>query len=358
MTSMGCVSSPRILPSRRALLTSAGVFLTNVFPGFAQTTVTTSSAGISWTGVRRSAEAMVARESPSGVLPFEVPLREILLKSSKRVFFHYFSPFPLSYHNDPPATDHYTTQYLKRSGENDKYASVGGYLRERPLPVQPWQSPYWVQLNFAIEILRARATGADGFAVDILRLPGNSGWANERMLFETASAITSDFWCVPEPECSAPVYQSRSVQAALVDLASFSAAYRLPDGRLLVTPFRAEAYPLKFWQSVMDEMAARRVPIAFLPVFLAPRANAAIYGSIAYGISSWGYRDTRDLATGGQQDQLVQYLSKLTPIWMQPVVPQDVRPKVSHIIGKLKIRLFSAHHGKKRLRKMPAMSKS
>ena len=273
----------------------------------------------------------LSRTNPRvGCLPFEQPTREVLLRSENKVFFHYFSPFPLSFRNDPPDTDHYTTDYLQRSGEGGKYANVGGFLRERPLPVKPWTSPYWQQINFAIEILRARLTGADGFAVDILRLPNDPAWLNERMLFETASAITSDFLMVPEPDCAAlRSIQPEALKAALLDLAALSATYHLPDGRLLITPFRAENYSPDFWRSVMDGMAAKGVPIAFLPVFLDPRPNAAKYASISYGMSFWGYREVRYLADG-VQDELMRDLSRFSPIWMQPIAPQDVRPKVSH----------------------------
>ena len=85
-----------------------------------------------------SADVSADASSPQGgtpCLPFTMPPAATLFGSSKKVFAHYFYPFPLSIDNKPAAQDYYNTQYLSPTGESNKWISQGGYLRSRPLPV-------------------------------------------------------------------------------------------------------------------------------------------------------------------------------------------------------------------------------
>src|SRR6202521_4996032 len=68
-------------------------------------------------------------------LPFTMPAPDALFGSSKKVFAHYFYPFPLSVENKPASDDYYNRNYLSPKGENGKWAANGGFLRQRPLPV-------------------------------------------------------------------------------------------------------------------------------------------------------------------------------------------------------------------------------
>ena len=280
-----------------------------------------------WNEVRRIAEGVLAHESSENSLPFERPDRAVLVDSPRKVFFHYFPPFPLSFSNQPRGRDHYDDQYLRREGENNRYANVGGYLRERPMAVGPWQSQYWRQINYAIEILRARLTGADGYMVDILRLRSDPTWERIRDLFATSGAITQDFHIAPEPDAAAlKNINPEALVETLLDLADSPAAYRLRDGRLLVAPFNAENYPPSFWRTVVDEMAHRGAPIALLPVFLSPLRNAAAFAQFSYGLSYWGSKDVMAVEAGND-DSIRRQLGSISPIFMQPITPQDARPK-------------------------------
>ena len=280
-----------------------------------------------WNEIRRIAEAVLAHESTPNSLPFERPDRAVLVNSPRKVFFHYFPPFPLSFSNQPRGRDHYDDQYLRREGENNRYANVGGYLRERPMAIGPWQSQYWRQINYAIEILRARMTGADGFMVDILRLRSDPSWERIRLLFDTSAAITKDFHIAPEPDAAAlKNINPESLVESLLDLASSPAAYRLNDGRLLVAPFDAESYPPSFWRTVVEIMAQRRAPIALLPVFLSPLRNASAFAPFSYGLSYWGSKDVITVERGNE-DNIRRQLGSISPIFMQPITPQDARPK-------------------------------
>jgi len=79
----------------------------------------------------------------SRTLPWDPVPTNVLQASPKKVFSHYFSPFPISIDNLPASEDYYTTQYINPYGENGKHAAYGGYLRCRPPPRAPVNSTDW-----------------------------------------------------------------------------------------------------------------------------------------------------------------------------------------------------------------------
>src|SRR5262245_21783017 len=100
-------------------------------------------------------------------LAFDMPSVDTILNSSKKVFAHYFYPFPLSIDNLPSSRDYYTVNYLSPQGEGGKFLSAGGFLRARPLPVSPKSGPNWQMLNMEQEIRMAIARGINGWTFDI-----------------------------------------------------------------------------------------------------------------------------------------------------------------------------------------------
>ena len=157
----------------------------------------------------------------------------------------------------PAAQDVYSVAYLLRSGEQGKYNSVGGLVRDRPLPIGPWTSPYWVQINDAIEILRARRMGADGFAYDMTDLHNGRWGAGFGVMLDTAAAVAPDFRIVAEPDMG--ILSASTIHGLETQLAQVwphPASYHLGDGRLLITPFAAEKRTPAIWQQVTADMAA------------------------------------------------------------------------------------------------------
>jgi len=97
-----------------------------------------------------------------------MPESSVLFKAQKKVFAHYFYPFPLSIDNKPADADYYNAQYLNPKGENGKHAALGGYLRQRPLPVVPKSSADVRLQNVEIEVRMAIARGITGFTIDVM----------------------------------------------------------------------------------------------------------------------------------------------------------------------------------------------
>jgi hypothetical protein len=122
-------------------------------------------------------------------LPFDPPAPAVLRASPKKVFAHYFTPFPISLDNKDPTIDYYTTGYLAPDGEGGKHRRYGGYLRERPLPRSPRPGADWADRDMEEEVRRAAAIGLDGFTADIL---ATSGVHWERLLRLLAAAARVD----------------------------------------------------------------------------------------------------------------------------------------------------------------------
>ena len=115
---------------------------------------------------------------------------------------------------------------------------------------------------------------------------------------------------------------------ALLTLNECPASYHLADGRLLVAPFAAERKPPEFWRDVTRLLDAKGVKMAFLPVFLNPAKFAADFRDMSYGISYWGDGDVNSVESANSQN-FHHSLATMWPVIMDPVRPQDVRPKSS-----------------------------
>ncbi len=279
-----------------------------------------------WQEIRKLATDFVARESPDSVWFYKRANRTELEKAPRKVFAHYFTPFPLSIDNRPPPYDYYARELLQRTGEQNKYFKQGGYLRQRPLPMPPWNKVHWREIGLAIEVLRADLIGLDGFGIDLLKVDGPL-WSRTQTLYDAAAAVAPSFRIVAEPDMAslADVSEPRLV-TALAALLARPAAYRLPDGRYLVVPFLAENRPPEFWQQLSDDLAALGLPIALMPDFLDAGGKAA-YAPMSYGFTYWGTRDPAAVADHSTEQVFAAYAKPPKFALMAPVAPQDQRPK-------------------------------
>lgn len=255
-------------------------------------------------------------------LPFDLPDPATLRASGKKVFAHYFTPYPVSLDNQPPGADYYARNYLRGAGENGKHAAYGGLLRDRPLPVAPQQGD-WQRANLEQEVATAREAGIDGFSVDLLSLSGPH-WDRVKMLMEAAHTVDPAFRIMLMPDMVALHTDPATLAARLAELAASPAAQRLADGRLVISPFKAEAQDPGWWTQVMDRLRQEHgTDSALVPVFLNLRANAARFAPISHGFSEWGNRSYTTQDGAGADLALARQYGKL---WMQPVSVQDARP--------------------------------
>ncbi|OIJ66049.1 glycoside hydrolase family 71 protein [Streptomyces mangrovisoli] len=257
----------------------------------------------------------------SAALPFDLPSASELRSSPHLVFAHYFPPYPLSLDNQPADRDYYTRNYLTPQGEQGRHAAYGGLLRDRPLPVRP-ATGNWQLADLEREVRTARDAGIDGFTVDILSLTGTNRQRVD-LLLRAAHRVDPHFRIVLMPDMTSLHTDPRTLADQLAVLAESPSAYRLDDGRLVVSPFKAEAHDPAWWSQVIARLRERGIGTALVPVFLDFRAHAAAFAPISHAFSSWGNRSYTG-QTGVAGD--VRLAHSLGKKWMQAVSVQDVRP--------------------------------
>jgi hypothetical protein len=231
-------------------------------------------------------------------LPFDLPAPSSLQGTTKKVFAHYWPPMPLSIDNKAPDVDYYARNYLTPTGENGKHAAYGGYLRDRPTTHQPSTSTSWRVDDLRTEVQQAVDGGLDGFAVDILQMPGDGDTLVANAVPNLLTAATqqnSGFKIMLMPDMSGSMANKTVAQwgAYLHQLAASPAAYRLSDGRLVVAPFAAEVWTVAKWTELINLMKnAYGITVAFMPTFVANEQNySAAFAPISYGMSNWGSRN-------------------------------------------------------------------
>ncbi|MEV7236240.1 glycoside hydrolase family 71 protein [Streptomyces sp. NPDC051020] len=278
---------------------------------------------IAGTGLARDREDAAPRAERTGVeaLPFDLPAADVLRDGPHLVFAHYFPPYPLSLDNQPAEHDYYARNYLTPQGEQGKHAAYGGLLRDRPLPVQR-SGGDWQLANLEREVRTARDAGLDGFTVDILSLTGINRQRVD-MLLRAAQRVDPGFRIVLMPDMTSLHTDPHTLADQLARLAASPSAYRLADGRLVVSPFKAEAQDPAWWGQVVARLRDHGIGTALVPVFLDFRANAERFAPISHAFSSWGNRSY------SRQDNIpgdIQLAHSLGKKWMQAVSVQDARP--------------------------------
>jgi hypothetical protein len=96
----------------------------------------------------------------NAILPWDKVSTDLLRNSSKKVFAHYFAPFPISIDNKNASSDYYTENYLSPFGEKSKFFYGGGFLRCRPSPRAPLNASQFKMLDLQTEVRRAIHFGA------------------------------------------------------------------------------------------------------------------------------------------------------------------------------------------------------
>lgn len=279
--------------------------------------------GVTWMLTSLAKPAPSPASPASSALSFSIPSAG---SSSKKVFAHYFPPYPISLDNLAPATDYYARNYLSPDGEHGAFAAVGGLLRDRPLGVAP-RSGDWRTENLVTEVNQAANAGIDGFTVDILGLSGQN-WDTVSRLMDAAVQSGRAFAVVPNLDVTASAGSAtpEEIAAKLAQLYASPSAYRLPDGRYVLSSFKAEGKPVAWWSQIIGILAQNYgIRIAFIAVLLdASSSNMQSFAPISYALGSWGSRTVQSVNAA---PDLAAQAHALGVKWMAPVAVQDVRPR-------------------------------
>jgi hypothetical protein len=243
--------------------------------------------------------------------------------SGHPVFAHYFSPYPISLDNSSPASDYYATQYLLPSGEDGKFASVGGLLRDRPLPRNPLSGDFQYT-DMKTEVAQAKQAGINGFAADILTF--NTSDRNWQLVVKLLRAAEADgnFKVMLQPDMTTVGgATTTSFAAAIASLSGYGSTYRDSNGAVVISPFYTEAKSASWYAEMLKVLKTNyRINAVLLPLFL-DASKMSSYASISIGFGNWGIRDPQSAATWTNWAAKAHSLGKL---WMEPVAVQDERP--------------------------------
>lgn len=269
---------------------------------------------------------MTATNNSDGCLAFAMPSSTTIFNSAKKVFAHYVAAFPLSIGNQAPAADFYNQQYLAKNGESNKWVAQGGYLRSRPLGVNPGPAATFVQLNLESEVRMAIARGISGFTFDIM---STSDVTNSKsplnLMLAAATAVDSRFKIIAMPDLTVLGTNSAAVVEIVEAIAKSPAAYHLSDGRLVISAFDASLDSEPWWGAVLAQLTAKGIKTAFVPTFLNWTLSAELFAHISYGYGDWGGA-TAAVSNEMAGDAAIVH-KEFDKIFMMPVDPQQFRPK-------------------------------
>ncbi len=246
--------------------------------------------------------------------------------SAKKVFAHYFPPYPVSFDNQPPASDYYARNYLTATGEGGAHVQSGGLLRDRPEGRDPLPGD-WQLADMKSEVNAAADAGIDGFNVDILSLSGNN-WDRTVLLMKAAQESGRKFTIVPNLDATASAGNADigTVAAKLAELYKYSSAYRLASGEYVLSSFAAERQSPSWWTQLKNTLSSKYgVKTAFIAILLSPSdANLKAFAPISYAIGDWGTRTAQTIKNAPGYAAKVHALGVK---WMAPGAVQDERPR-------------------------------
>jgi len=259
-------------------------------------------------------------------LAFTMPDPAALFASPKKVFAHYFYPFPLQADDKPASQDYYNRNYLNPNGESGKWAAKGGFLRGRPLPVGAAEGANFQLLNMEQEVRMAIARGITGFTIDVMGVKDATvANSNLHRLLNAAQAVDPRFKIVVMPDLTALKSDADAVTQIIASVASSPSAYRLDDGRLVVTAFNASQNPPEWWASIFAQLKSQGINVSFVPTFLGWGGQAKAFASISDGFGDWGTA-TAGVSARMKGDPAIAHES-YGKLFMMPVDPQQFRPK-------------------------------
>ncbi len=273
--------------------------------------------------------------NPAAPLPFDLPAPSVLRGSPRKAFAHYVPWMPQSVDNKMP--DYYDRHFLVPTGESGKHVAYGGWMRDRPLKRPVKTDTAWKLRDLETEVRQAVAGGLDGFAVDIVQLGdvGGTQWTAINSLLQAARNVDPGFKIMLMPDMTGTSMLNKDAPTMakyLAQLGASPAAYRLDDGRLVVSPFTAERKTVSYWTQVLSLMKnTYATPVAFLPLFQDERKWRDAFDPISYGMSNWGNRNPAgNNPTTTHADSpagRAAAVHALGQVWMQPVSVQDQRPR-------------------------------
>lgn len=251
--------------------------------------------------------------------------------STKKVFAHYFGPYPRSINNAATITsDSYTTAFNNPSYST--YAAYGGMFRDRPQWRNQLSGDYKYQ-DCVWDIQQAKSVGIDGFFVDLLGLSG-SNYDNYETL-RTAAIDEGNFYIIPMVDANGATAAADAQTAAAYvkrfcigtggsGTTPLSSAFFLPNSKYLFSAFKGEGKTLTYWSDLIGYLASDwGIDAGYMPCYVNYNSSST-YTSIQFGSGPWGYG--ADPSVINAASDMAATARSRGEVFMAPVVAQDQRP--------------------------------
>jgi hypothetical protein len=275
-----------------------------------------------------------AQAATTQVTPFVMPSTATLRAAARKVFINWAPTLTISLDNKPADQDYYTKEYQDPDGSGGANKAWGGYARDRPLPRSVLTGD-WRMQDLEAEVRQAISVGVDGFSTCLFTVGGTGqSWKNNVMMMQAAINVDPGFKIILQPDMSGSIKAKTAAELAqyMNQLGSYSSAYKLADGRLVISPFNAESHDATWWSSFLSIMKnTYGKPVAFLPLFQDEQKYRDSFAPISYGMSNWGNRNPAwndpTTTTATSPSGRIKKIHDLGKIWMQPASSQDERPR-------------------------------
>jgi hypothetical protein len=311
--------------------------------------------------------------TPTPELPFNLLSTAELRASTKKVFAHYMPMFSTSVDNKArpsDATEWWYSKWFTPAVEGSvDHRPYGGYMRQYPLAggdIRPeascstsftttasWQAPTdgWQVKKMEEEVRQAISRGLDGFVL-LVQHPRASvpGALDPRQAFgpywmmKAAGNVDPGFKCVIAP-CTSVSAINGLTATQLADevaaLAAFPAAYRLPDGRLLIAPYDSNHTRItpSYWNAFAAALLANHsINVAIMPNTntVDPAVNNKTTIPNLHGYGEWGdafpAANVPGSMSAGQPHALAIAAKAATGgalAWLQDIFAQYYRPSAA-----------------------------
>jgi len=263
-----------------------------------------------------------------------------LQTSSKKVFAHYFGPYPRSWGNEPLSTQQYESYYNNPGYTTNGDQLQGGMFRDRPL-TRPQLSGDWLYQDSQWDIEQAMAGGIDGWMCDLLGVSGSNHDRYMKMV-QVAHDLNNGFKVVPMIDMNGATrlatisVAADAIRKYILTGAKGSlpqkGAWRLADGRYVISSFKGEgpnpinvSSQAQWMTDLFNELETTwGVRIAYMPCYLNwSYSSDPAFTPLQWGSGSWGYgADPGPIAAASNQTATAQARGDKS---FSPICAQDIR---------------------------------
>ncbi len=263
--------------------------------------------------------------------PFELLPEPELRKSERKVFAYFYPIYSSGASSEDPGVSWFTLTTINASTPVDeRRKDAGTKIFYRPLLRTPMESGLSKEEEMIRgreeEIRLAKQMGLDGFVVDFFSYPRDEGGQKyfDKISFATLKAaerMDPEFKIIPavyadgEEEdpiqyANAPVFRAAAESPAVM---------RTPDGRVVISMWLTERYPVEWWKKVLAELDRLGIPVALVTQFNS-KGKLGEFAPIVEGMSHWGPRTPL-------RTNWVEEAREHTKLVVAPVAPHDIRSR-------------------------------